>query len=457
MNALEERRARHMATVNAMAPELIARLDWDAGRLAAHRTQALRELLRVAVDRSPWHRKRLAGLCPESVQVGDLAHLPAMTKAEVMDNFDDLMTDRHLRLVDVEDHLLHAADRGYLLGEYTAAATGGSTGRRGVTVYDWTGWATYCVSVFRWLLQDRARDPALAGRPLTAAYVIASHPSHVGSAVGRTFRDPALINVILPCQLPVAQIVAGLNECRPDVLIGYPSMLNVLAGEAITGRLRIAPLRVMSSGEALLPEIRAALSQAWPVPIVNAWASTETGGLVARCDAGRSHLADDLSIIEPVDAAGAPVPAGQRSAKVYVTSLFNHLQPLIRYELTDEVTLLADPCPCGRPSACVEDVQGRQDDWFVYGDRLVQPPVFRSALGHRPEIVEYQVRQTVRGADITVSCRDRVDLTELTTEIVTALADLDLPDPELSITVVDRLDRLPHTGKLKRFVPLAPR
>ncbi len=457
MTSYEELRVRHMADAMAMVPELIARLDWDVDQLAAHRTEALRALVRVAVDRSPWHRKRLAGVNPETLEVADLAQLPVMTKADVMAHFDEIVTDDRLRLGDVEEHLLHAAERGYLNGQYTAAATGGSTGHRGVTVYDWNGWAIYCVAAFRVLMRDRLRDPALAGRPLTVAYVGASHPSHVGGALGRTFHDSSLINVMLPVLLPVEQIVAGLNEARPDVVGAYPSMLNVLAGEAMAGRLRIAPWQILSSGEALLPEIRAAVELAWSAPLINLWGATETGRLTAKCEHGNSHLAEDTAILEPVDAAGDPTPIGERSAQIYVTNLFNRALPLIRYQMSDEVTLRPDPCPCGRPAPCVEDIQGRQDDAFHYGDQYVHPHVFRSALGRRAGIVEYQVRQSDRGADITVSCRGRAELAELTGELAAALTDLGLTDPQITIDIVDRLDRLPHTGKLKRFVPLEAR
>jgi len=36
-----------------------------------------------------------------------------------------------------------------------------------------------------------------------------------------------------------------------------------------------------------------------------------------------------------VDAENRPTPLGQTSAKVLITNLHNHTQPLIRYELTD--------------------------------------------------------------------------------------------------------------------------
>jgi phenylacetate-CoA ligase len=174
------------------------------------------------------------------------------------------------------------------------------------------------------------------------------------------------------------------------------------------------------------------------------------------CGRGRGlHLSDDLLIVEPVDAQGNPVPPGVSSAKVYLTNLYNPALPLIRYEITDEVTLLEEPCPCGSAHRLVEDIQGRLDDTFVYPQAgAVHPHVFRSRLGRERNIVEYQVRHTAGGAAIAIRCHGEVDVASLRTGIASDLVRLGLEKPEVSVTPVERLERHP-SGKLKRFVPLA--
>ena len=145
----------------------------------------------------------------------------------------------------------------------------------------------------------------------------------------------------------------------------------------------------------------------------NAWGMSEGGGVGIPCELARSHLSEDLVIVEPVDEDGLPVAPGERSAKVYLTNLFNRALPLIRYEITDEVTILSEPCPCGSAHRCVADIQGRLDEAFVYDGRRVHPHVFRSALARHAGVVEYQVRQTEHGARVTVRCAARVDLERL--------------------------------------------
>jgi phenylacetate-coenzyme A ligase PaaK-like adenylate-forming protein len=245
-----------------------------------------------------------------------------------------------------------------------------------------------------------------------------------------------------------------LNETQPDFLFAYPSALHVLAFEARGGRLRISPRRVFSLAEPLLPEIRAVAEEAWGVGVGNLWGASEGGVVGTACDESRMHLNEDLVIVEPVDEDGRPVAPGERSAKVYLTNLFNRALPLIRYEITDEVTILDDPCPCGSAHRCLADIQGRRDDAFVYEGRRVHPHLFRSALSGHAGVVEYQVRQTARGARVAVRCSGPVDLDRLGAELAEGLAALGLPSPEVEVNAVARLERGSGPAKLRRFVPL---
>jgi phenylacetate-CoA ligase len=454
MSDYEGLRQQHLALAAGLTPQFIDRIGWPASRLAGHRIRQLRQLAQFAAQRSPWYRKQLAGTDLENLDENALAGLPVLTKADLMDNFDDIVTEDRLSLRQIEDHLETVSTGSYLLDRYTAMTSGGSTGRRGVFVYDWEEWAVFWLSLYRYLLQVKRDDPELAARPAVMANVSAAHFSHGTAAMARTFSGPVIANVRFPVTLSIDEIVAGLNRTQPDFILCYSSALLPLAHEAMAGRLRIAPLRIVAGADPLLPEIRAAAERAWGIRVHNWWGASEGGGLAVGCDAGSTHLSDDLLIIEPVDDAGRPVPAGERSAKVYLTNLYNRTMPLIRYEITDEVTMLPEPCGCGSTHRRVADVQGRLDDVFDYRGIRVHPHLFRAAIGQRAAIIEYQVRQTARGADIAVRCNAPVDAEQLGSAIAAALDRLGLPDPQVTVGMVDALDRL-GAGKLKRFIPLS--
>jgi phenylacetate-CoA ligase len=446
-------RRRHVADFEAMLPEYLGRIDWTADRVADERGRALRALLAIAVARSPWHRERLAAIDPGGFSEPHVASLPVMTKTDLMDNFDQLVTDPRLTRELCERHLEEAAADAYLLDQYRVVASGGSSGQRGVFVYGWDAWAICWASMARFPQRDWASDPALAGVRRVAAVVGASKATHVSAAFRRTFSTDRTPEHLIPVSQPLERIVDGLNQLQPTELIGYSSMLPRLAREAQAGRLRISPRRVTAISEPLLPEARAAIRQAWDVPIGNRYGMSE-GVFAGFCGHG-THLPDDLCVFELVGADGGPVPPGRPSERVYVTNLYNHALPLIRFEVTDEVTVLEEPCPCGSAFRRIADPQGRLDDIFVYpGGVSVHPHVFRSSLGQHRQIVEYQVRQTERGADISVIADAEIDTASVGLKIAEALASLGIDQPDVVLTRVATLDRQ-ASGKLKRFVPLS--
>jgi phenylacetate-coenzyme A ligase PaaK-like adenylate-forming protein len=167
------------------------------------------------------------------------------------------------------------------------------------------------------------------------------------------------------------------------------------------------------------------------------------------------HLSDDLLLIEPVDGEGEPVAPGELSAKIYLTNLYNPTMPLIRYEISDQLRVIGEPCPCGCAFTRIEDVQGRLDHTFTYDGRVViHPHVYRSPLSRHPQIIEYQVRQTAKGADVDVRAAGALDRDALSTEIAMHLEGAGLADPEVSVTLVDEIART-SAGKHRRFVPLS--
>jgi len=430
-------------------------MTWPAARLRAGRERGLRALVAHARARSPWHGRRLAGLDPDRLRETDLPDLPVMTKDDLMEHFDEVVTDRRLTRDVVEAHLAALSTDAYLLDEYHVCASGGSSGRRGAFVYDFEGWVTAWGSLARFIMRMTTEVFGPDSAPPVVAMIAADKASHMTAAFSQTFRVPGLRLHRLPATWPLARIVAALNEIQPDSLQGYASVIHQLAAEALAGRLRIAPRIVGTTSEPLLPEIREAIAATWGAPLFNALGTTE-GLMGVSCSAGRGiHLNDDVCIVEPMDGAGNPVPPGERAVKVYLTNLYNLTTPLIRYELTDEVTVLGEPCPCGTTLMRIDDIQGRLDDCFTYpGGQTVHPLTFRSPLGCERDIIEYQVCQTARGADVLVRCQGPIDTTRIAETIRAALVDLGLTGAEVSVTPVDALGRQ-STGKLRRFVPLA--
>jgi len=448
--SLGELQARMRAELTARLAVHRRRLDWDAGQLAAHQVDRLRALLARAIEHSPFHARRLGHIDPARFARADLGSLPAMTKAEMMASFDDVITDRRLSRRLAEEHLRSSRhEPSLLLGDYVCLASGGSSGQRGVFVQTIGEYADHIASILRPAVARRAAAGAPAG--VVAAMVAAASPVHSTGFVAAACRGEPVHLVPVPATLPLAEAVGRLNALQPPALVGYPSRLAQLAAEQRAGRLRITPEAVIASSEMLTDADRAAITGGFGVPLVNSFASTE--GLVGHSEPGGSVLtfAGDMCIAELVDEEGRPVPDGTASARVLITNLHNLTQPLIRYELTDSFTACPGAAPGGHLQATVH---GRDNGMFWYGPIALHPNAVGTVTAATAAVTEYQVRQTPRGVDIAVVADRDLDQAVLAARLRDSLGRSGLPDPEVTVRIVDAIARNPDTGKTRRFIPL---
>ena len=88
--------------------------------------QRLRELVAYAREKSPYLAKLYADL-PENFTLTDL---PIVYKKDLLENFDDYVTDRNIHMQDVLKYVDRPTDdTSLLLGQYSALKTSGSTGK----------------------------------------------------------------------------------------------------------------------------------------------------------------------------------------------------------------------------------------------------------------------------------------------------------------------------------------
>lgn len=445
-------RARVQGEMMRRIPDHVARLGWDAARIAARQRDGLRALLRDVLERSPFHARRLSGVDPERFEVADLAALPTMTKADLMGEFDDVLTDRRLSRALCERALAATHEEPKpLFGEYVCLASGGSSGQRGVFVADADALVEFFCSLNRPIMQrllaGGGPPPGGVGIAMVAA-ASAVHATGCAPAWTAGFATPI---VAVPATLPLQTIVARLEELRSPVLYGYPSMLVRLAREKAAGRLRIAPIAVTSTSETLLPEWRTVIEEAFGVLISNTFGSSE--GLVGVSPPGEEAIVfnDDVCIVELVDARNRPVPPGLPSEKILVTNLANRTQPLIRYEITDRFVRCPDVPDHGHLRATVE---GRSDDVLRWGEVEVHPLTIRSVLVKQPAVTDYQVRQTDCGLELRCLASAAIDADAMCAALRDALAGAGLRDAEVRVQRVDALERHPETGKVRRFLRL---
>lgn len=355
-------------------------------------TQLQRERLSAIVsharENSPFYKEKYKNL-PENPT---LDMLPPVTKQELTARMQDWVTDPDFSVQDLADFVKNVGTLGSLfMNKYSVSTTSGTTGEPLRMLRD-----SRHVNINGAILLNRLYQspllkdfPEIMEKNTKFASVLATGGHHAAFAAYEK-RRAALVEEgitgtmeLLSIGEPVEQMVNRLNDFQPEVLTGYPSILQVLSGEQQEGRLHITPKAILCSAEQLTDETRLLIEGRFSCPVGNVFCSTEGGEVALLCDHGRMHLNSDWILVEPIDSDGHPVKPGAMSDAMLVTNLMNAVQPILRYRVDDCVILHHDPCGCGLPFPYV-DVLGRTDDMPVFagckGPVLLSPIVFLNAV-----------------------------------------------------------------------------
>ncbi len=458
----------NMTLIEAESAEIDAEIKRGRARLYSSkeetrdlRTKNLRALLHFAKQNSPWYRERLAHLDIDQITEDNLEQIPTLDKPTLMANWDQIVTDPALSLDLVESHTAEKRldpDVLYLLDRYHVLSTSGSSGRRGVYVYDRPGWVTRSATNrrFPWLGPD-FQPIAFPKGKIAVAQVVITNPVYGMYASAKTYRNDVVDNIYVPMTLPMDELCARLSAQPIHVLTGLPSTIHKLCLEVAHGRLTLNPLIVYSTAEPLYGPIRDLIKETWPqAHLYNALVSSE--GIYARncrAESKEMHLNDDICIVEPVDQQDRKVAPGVVPAKVYVTNLVNYTLPLIRYESPDQLVFLDKQCQCGCHFQLIQEPPGRPEFDFTYpGGLFIHHLVFVTPLLHERNVQEYQVWQTPTGANIKIVTIGPVDTVRLVQAISKDLIKLGLRDAVVTVEEVPELE-YPESGKLRRFMKLS--
>lgn len=457
----------------AVNPAELAAVLWDAWRaqrggpavIADRQAARLAALVRFARERSPLYRDLYQGLPADTVR---LEQLPPVTKSRLMDDFDAWVTDPTVTRAGIREFLSDPSLVGRRYhGRYLAITTSGITNVRAILLHD-----ADAVLRYRALTLLRGFLPRLAGPAFwsnvrqgnrVAALIIGG--GHFGGAtIFESARQdhpwPFDRIRVFSVARPVPDLVRELNAYQPAQVIGYPTALLVLADAQLAGRLHIRPAVVASGGDWLAQTARQRIEAAFGRPVRQNYGASEFPPLAWDCAEGALHVGADWVILEPVDAEGRLVPPGTPSVSVLLTNLANRIQPLIRYDLGDTVTMGVEPCPCGNRLPTVT-VHGRRDDIVVLRTRAGQ------AVSLLPQALLRLAGETpgVRAAQIVQHAPDRLgvrfeplpaaDDREVWPQVVARLGGL-LAERDLSHIVLERLPGPPRpdpaSGKMRRVV-----
>lgn len=425
--------------------KLLSHAGWSREQLEQHQAGAFEKMRTFCYVNSPFYKRFHRGLFHYP-----LDQLPILTKKDLMDNFDEVITDRTIKLADLYAHLAVLAGNEKFLGKYSVSSTSGSTGLKGIFPFNENEWAMASASYLR--ASDWAGVKVGLTKRLKVAVVGSTTPWHVSSRVGASLNSWWVPTIGLDTADPMDCTLQKLNEFQPQCLMGYPSALRLLSEQQIDGHLRISPAAVFCTSEVLTEDSRERIYRAFGVKPFNVYASTETAGFASECgEHSGMHLYEDLVITEVVDDHNRPVPSGEYGKKILVTVLSSRTLPLIRYEMSDSVKVEDGGCRCSLPFRTISDIQGRKEETLVFpdgcGNKLkLEPNLFHRIMELVP-VAGWQIIQDTENSLQILICQPRDEYSE---ELLLDKLRADLGrqgvHPDIFVDYVETL-QLTETGK----------
>lgn len=447
----------------AMILERTARLPLRA--IERIQRRRLNSLVTYARAKSPFYRDKFAAVAEADFQLADL---PTTNKAELMDHFDEVLTVDDVCLSDVEAFFEEPSNLGKLFRDkYALSHTSGSQGQPLLIVQSKENLELlFTLQASRGNhenlgLADVASHLASPARLAAVTLKPGFYPSASAFQYLPEGAEPFI--QLLQVSSIDDDMVRQLAEFRPTHLTSYASILHELARQVERGRLELKPelKQVVNISERLMPKTRKHYEEIFGAPVLDDYGMGECMFITNGCPtSGGMHVNADWAILEVVDADYQPVPAGRQGAKVLVTNLANRVQPFIRYEVGDLLTMAEEPCECGSNLPLVAKVGGRDSEMFFIdtddGRKPLSPVMFEHGLTHLLDAREYQIIQEdntrfkiliepLPGVEFDRQRADRVIAEQVESyELGHAI--------DVSIEVVDRLEA-EEGQKFKRVIP----
>jgi phenylacetate-CoA ligase len=375
----KEARTRFGTIFDQRLRELMDSDRWSASEIEAFQNENLRRLIRHAYENVPYYRELWKSLkvSPGDIRCReDLPKLPVLTKEDVRQNFDRLVSQK--------------ASHSDLVFRHTSGTTG-----KALHFY-----VTKAATAFQWAVWWRHRlrfgvEPGSWHANFTGKKVVPlDQQSPPYWRWNRPLRQ-ALLTMHHLTPAKIGSVIEFLNSRRFEFYSGYPSIIHMLAVHASEAglALRTPPRAVFTGAENMLDFQRRDIQKFTGSILTDQYGCSEGCGNASHCPEFVYHEDFEFGMME-----GADLYPGSSAKSIVCTGFASDVFPLIRYEVGDTGVWREDGpgCACGRSSRVLLSIEGRQDDYVITpeGTRIMRfDYVFKDALN----VKEVQIVQEKLG------------------------------------------------------------
>lgn len=327
--------------------------------MIALQQKKLRKILKYAYHHSQYYHKTFteAGITEKNINSIPLSKFPTINKTTLIQNFDNIVTQKELsqqKLIDFDND--NNRDKRTFKNKYHVVHSSGSTGKPAYFVYDNQAWESMLIGVIRAALWNMSMPQILKyllQKP-RILYIAATDGRYGGAmAVGDGIEGVKGNQLFIDINMPLKKWIEKTKHFQPDMIVGYPSAIKILGELVESGELDVNVFRVISCGEPLSDNLRQYFKKVFHSDVINFYGASESLVLGVESDFNEGmYLFDDMNYIEV------------ENGNVYITSLYNYVQPLIRYQITDRLKIKKNNEKY--PFTRAENIVGREEDilWF---------------------------------------------------------------------------------------------
>lgn len=350
---------------------------WPAERLREYQLARVKALVEHAYRTTAHYSRAMAerGITPGDIRtLDDVASLPILSKKEVQEHLDELVSSAFDRA-----ELVHNASSGST-GVVTQLYHDQRRNRlRRADVYRHNCWTGWCVG-----------EPMFSvwGGP-TRHLNTAAVPSRIRDMMVGTVET---LNAFEITEEGGVDFLRRMSRQERFGLTGYASGLDRLADVAMRHReISCRPTGIISSAETLTDEARRKIEDAFGARVFNRYGSREVGLIASECGCHDGmHINAENVLVEVVSDASYE----GKSGRAIITDLENYGMPMIRYDLGDVIELSDHPCFCTRGLPLLKRVSGRVSAFILCADgRRMSGEFFSYFMHHYSGIREFRIVQ----------------------------------------------------------------
>lgn len=324
----------------------------------------LKQILKYAYKHSKYYSKtfKKAGITEENIDTLPLHLFPTVDKSVLMRHFDELVTtsdlkQKELRKFDERE----SVEKSIFKNKYHLVHSSGSTGKPVYFVYDDNAWNYMLLGIIRAALWDMSMLQILkllAQKP-KIMYIAATDGRYGGAmAVGDGIKGIHASQLFIDINAPLTQWKQSIKKFKPNIIIGYPSAIKILGELVEKEKIKLDVSRIISCGEPIGTGLRKYIEKVFHTNLINIYGASESLALgVETNQEDGMILFDDMNYIEVEDGT------------MYLTCLYNYVQPLIRYKISDKLVLKQTDKNSKYPFTKAENILGRNEDLMWFEDK----------------------------------------------------------------------------------------